>query len=314
MSEIIRNFLRKLYAWALPSALAIIAAWVVLYWQNGVSIPSYSDKSEYGPGIITLFLGLTSVLAVSLSAISTQLYRFLEGYTWPSSIREWGKLKQLDRKSALRANVDSAKGKLERAIAEDELARYPLEDGQLLPTRFGNAIRAFETYGRTRFNLDSQTLWHELYAVAPKYLQVEIESARSSVDFFVAVIYLSSVFSISCLLLGVLDHFNLNLILISILSLLLAFGSHWFAIRAIDAWAEPIRALVNLGRPKLADSFGFMIPQTIEEEKFMWGLVANYINDPKEEYGKALNVFRAPGAVNATKKRLKITLEDDDET
>lgn len=90
-----------------------------------------------------------------------------------------------------------------RGLALEKSAQYPLRDEQVAPTKFGNAIRSFETYGKTRFNLNSQTLWYELCASAPKYIQTAIDDARSSVDFFVAMIYLSLLFSILTLLLAI---------------------------------------------------------------------------------------------------------------
>ena len=74
------------------------------------------------------------------------------------------------------------------------VARFPSDDEEIAPTRLGNAIRALETYGPTRFELDSQVLWSELCAVVPKYLQTELDRSRATVDFFVALIFLSALF------------------------------------------------------------------------------------------------------------------------
>ena len=112
-----------------------------------------------------------------------------------------------------------------------------LDDDQILPTKFGNAIRAFETYGKTRFNMDSQTLWHELLAVAPRNIQSEIDSARSSVDFFVALLYLSVFFGLSSLVVGGIE-FKISIMLLSVPAGFLAVLSHWLTIRAIDAWRK----------------------------------------------------------------------------
>jgi hypothetical protein len=186
-----------------------------------------------------------------------------------------------------------------RGIALENLARFPKDDSQIVPTRFGNAIRSFETYGKTRFNLDSQTLWHELLAVAPKYIQSEIESARSSVDFFVALLYLSFIFGVGSLVLGAIEHFKVKLILLGTLALLLATLCHWLAIRAVDAWSYPVHALVNLGRAKLADGLGLDLPASLEEEKTMWGLVTKYAYYADQHLGNALDTYRKAPAVES---------------
>jgi hypothetical protein len=284
VSEILKTLWGKLYAWALPSALALGATWLFLLPQLG----NRSVLAEDNEGLV--FLALTGALAISLSSLSAQLYRLLEGYSWPHWLQEWGLKRQRAKKKALQTAV--AKGGWRRGIDLENLARYPLDDSQIAPTTFGNAIRAFETYGKTRFNLDSQTLWHELLAVAPKYIQFEIDSARSSVDFFVALLYLSVFFCFACLALGVIEYFKISILLLSIPAVLLAFLCHWLAVRAVDAWSYPIHALVNLGRVKLADSLGLRLPASIEEEKSMWGLVTKYAFYASREYGQALDAYR----------------------
>lgn len=294
MTEILKTLWAKLYGWALPSALALGATWLFL-------LPQIRDRGfctdlaeqlkqladENGLVFFTL---ITGALAISLSSLSTILYRFLEGYLWPRWLQEWGLKRQRAQKKALHAGVRGSGWR--HSIALENLARYPVDDRQILPTRFGNAIRAFETYGRTRFNMDSQTLWHELVAVAPKYIQSEIDSAQSSVDFFVALFYLSFFFGVACLILGAIEHFKIGILLLSAPAFSLAILCHWLAIKAIDAWSYPIHALVNLGRVKLADNLGLKLPKTLEEEKEMWGLVRDYAVYASPEYGKPLNAYR----------------------
>jgi hypothetical protein len=55
---------------------------------------------------------------------------------------------------------------------------------------------------------------------------------------------------------------------------------------------------VNLGRVKLADSLGLMLPKTLEEEKEMWGLVTKYAYYASPEYGEPLNAYRKKIAVD----------------
>lgn len=288
MSEILKSLWGKFYAWALPSALTLGATWLFLLPQLGCSLGLSERPMEYEESLV--FIALIGVLAISLSSLSTPLYRLLEGYLWPRWLQELGIRRQHAKKKALQAAAGGTGWR--RGIALERLGRYPLDDNQIVPTRFGNAIRAFETYGKTRFNMDSQILWHELLAVSPKYLQMEIESARSSVDFFVAMFYMSISFGVACCVIGSIYHFKLGILLLCLPAFLLSIVCHWLAIRAIDAWSYPIQALVNLGRAKLADSLGLKIPETLEEEKAMWGLVTKYAYFASRESGEALDAFR----------------------
>jgi len=252
MTEILKTLWAKLYAWALPSALALGATWLFLLPQLGDSLGFCTDLANDKKDLV-FFTLITGALAISLSSLSTLLYRVLEGYLfWPRWLQEWRSKRQRARKKAFHAAVRGNGWR--HNIALENLARYPMDDRQILPTRFGNAIRAFESYGKTRFNMDSQTLWHELVAVTPPYIQSEIDSAQSSVDFFVALFYLSLFFGVACLVLGAIEHFKIGILLLAVPAFLLAILCHWLAIKALDAWSYPIRALVNLGRVKLADS------------------------------------------------------------
>lgn len=293
MTEILKTLWAKLYGWALPSALALGATWLFLVPYPGNGQLAEQLKQLADAENLAFFALITGALAIVLNSLSTILYRILEGYLiWPRGLQEWGLKRQRARKKALHAAVRGSGWGWRHGIALENLTRYPVDDREILPTRFGNAIRAFETYGETRFNLDSQTLWYELVAVTPPYIQSEIDSAQSSVDFFVALLYLSFFFGVACWILWAIEDFKIGILLLSAPAFSLAFLCHWLAIKAIDAWSYPIHALVNLGRVKLADSLGLKLPKTLEEEKEMWGLVVDYAVYASPEYGKPLNAYR----------------------
>src|SRR5262249_25439698 len=132
---------------------------------------------------LTLSEQVGAVAAIStsvgfvLNAVSTSLYRWLEGYNLPRGLARRLAKRQQKRNRRLVQAAESGRG-WQRNLNQEELERYPIVDEQIVPTRLGNAFRAFETYGKTRFNLDSQTLWSELMAVAPKYIQTEYDRAR----------------------------------------------------------------------------------------------------------------------------------------
>jgi hypothetical protein len=102
MSEILKGLWGKLYAWGLPSALALGATWLFLLPQlTSGFLGLVVGRLEGGEAL--LFLALTGALAVSLSSLSTQLYRLLEGYLWPRWLQEWGLKRQRAQKKALQA-------------------------------------------------------------------------------------------------------------------------------------------------------------------------------------------------------------------
>jgi hypothetical protein len=289
LSDIVKTFWGKLYAWALPSTFLVGAFWLLVYpsvpyLYGAIRVSSSSEKSA-------LFVAITALIAFTLNSCSAFLYRVLEGYLlWPKWLQKIAVKRQLRLKHELQRDVD--RGGWARGLALEKLARYPLRDEQVVPTKFGNAIRSFETYGKTRFNLDSQTLWYELCASAPKYLQSAIETARSSVDFFVAMTYLSFLFALMSLFLALSGFGSPNLFIVSVGAFGLTLLSHWFAVRTTAEWSYSVQALVNIGRIKLADQLGLRVPDTLEAEKEMWGLATSYVFWSKPELGAKLDPFR----------------------
>lgn len=273
-----------LFAWVFPSALALGAFWTLIYPVlshiplTEVLGTAKSDSQSAGAtrGSLsfvdrTLILAVLSfALGILLNAASTPLYRFLEGYSWPSCLREWGVRTQKARKNRL--NVSTSAG-WARGLILERLARYPLDDDQIGPTKLANALRAFETYGKTRFNLDSQTLWSELLSVAPTYLQNEIDRSRANVDFFVAMVYLSGVFGIISLVGFILRIGEWQLALYAAVAFVLTKVWYEMAVVSSSYWSATVQSLVNIGRKPLAEAMSLRLPSTLEDERVMWGLV-----------------------------------------
>jgi hypothetical protein len=297
MSEFFKNLWAKLYAWALPSALTLGAFWLFVYPRTTIFhgwLTANSDTSKAG-----IFAVLSATIAFCLNAFSVPLYRILEGYLlWPRWLQKRGSERQLRRKRELEKALAGTGWR--RGLAIEKLALYPLRDDQVVPTRFGNAIRSFETYGKTRFNLDSQTLWNELCAVAPKYIQTELDNARSSVDFFVATFYLSAALGLTSLAVATFDGFRLAVVVICIPIFLVTLLCHWLVVRATSDWSSTVQALVNVGRLKLADSLGLQLPENLQEEKIMWGLVTSFVYFGKDEDGEQLDRFRTKRETEAS--------------
>jgi len=290
LSEIVKGLWGKLYAWALPSALTLGVFYLFVYPKTTIG-HSWLDSVTSETEKTAIFVALTAVIAFLLNTFSTQLYRILEGYLfWPRWLQDKQKASQLERKRELEAAL-AGSGWM-HGLALERLARYPLRDDQVTPTTFGNAIRSFETYGKTRFNLDSQTLWYELCAVAPKYIQTEIDSARSSVDFLVAAIYLSAALGVVTFAIAASENFDRSILVVCILAFFTTWVCHWLLVPATRDWGYTVQALVNVARVKLADGLGLQLPEGLDEEKTMWRLVTSYVFTGSAEYGVKLERFR----------------------
>lgn len=200
-------------AHCLPAAVFLILALAILS-LVGIESPwaqAYVEQlSKAGKGVdvkavvtdaslawtLGAFLVVTWLLGLVLFSINTQIVRFFEGYgAWnpmrcfmPLERRRFRKIEQF---------VDAFKAQVRAAEAaglapprdpkygearEKQTTRFPDAEAHLLPTRFGNTIRAFEVYPRKMYGLEGITGWFRLVAVVPKDYFAFINSARAQVD------------------------------------------------------------------------------------------------------------------------------------
>jgi len=319
--------------WILPTALnSLLFAFLVLPALRGV--PGFHTVLTASHPEQALALLVTAVVAgLVLSALQTPLYRVLEGYNWPARLRRRRigvhqqarsrldtelRFAQLTRReqlgtlsptqaaglAALRAGEDPAPGPPRSAVdvslLAERLRRYPVDPDQILPTRFGNAIRRFEEYGYDRYRLDTVTMWHALNGVSADQVRGQVDAGRASVDFFVCLIYGHVVVILAAIAalavspsVGPSGSLYVGPVVAIGVGVAACFLWYWLAVRATDEWAAAVRGLVDLGRKPLADGLGLGLPDTIAQEREMWTLVSRRARRAYGEGAAGLDKFRA---------------------
>ncbi|MFE2477735.1 hypothetical protein [Streptomyces sp. NPDC059389] len=277
--------------WILPTALNV----AVFLFAVAPSLRQTAAIGRVWPDTANqtalLLLCAAVLLGIVLNALQTPLYRVLEGYLlWPSWAYGRGCRRQRARKEVivdLIANPGS-RTPVQRALLNEQLLRYPVDDGQLAPTRLGNAIRRFEEYGHNRYRLDTQVLWNELSAAAPGQARRQVETSRTSADFFVALLYGHAVVAVLALIALTATDAERPLLAVAALALS-ALIPLWYrsAVYATDEWAAAVRAMVNLGRKPLAEALGLVLPQQLSEERTMWQLVTRMSRRPYRDAADA---------------------------
>jgi hypothetical protein len=291
-------------AWLLPSATAVgVFSFVVLPALEDLEIVSrLNSLSEVPRGLILAFCSL--LLAFLSSYGSTRIYRFFEGYSWPRTLADRAVKRQKQAQADLKAaaarlheepadEADTAKEPAWYAeLAAERLKRYPRSEGDVMPTRLGNALKAVERYGNDHYGLDSQIFWSELNACAPESTSEGVEDARSAVDFFISFVFFSLAFALLSLIVAVVE-LHLPSLIAGLTALVL---SRWFYLMAVasTSWlASAMQALVNLGRVELAGTYGLDVPPTLAEERKMWEALAGFVYWSDEDWGKVLDDYRS---------------------
>ncbi|MGN9758832.1 hypothetical protein [Streptomyces sp. SD31] len=288
-----------LVGWILPAALNL--AVFTLAVAPNLHRPTLLDSlwpATGGPTALVLFVAAV-LLGLVLNALQTPLYRVLEGYAlWPASAYERGcRVQRSRRQQTVDRLADPAfTSPIRRALLREKLSRYPVSDEQIAPTRLGNAIRRFEEYGHDRYRLDTQVLWNELASAAPEPATKQVVTARTSVDFFVALLYGHAAVAVTAFASVSASHAHRPVLVLTGVCLI-ALTPLWYhaAVAATDEWAASVRALVNLGRKPLAEGLGLALPKSLEDERRMWKLVTRMST---KAYAPAADAAFAPYRVD----------------
>ncbi|MEU8821252.1 hypothetical protein [Actinoplanes sp. NPDC048796] len=182
-------------------------------------------------------------------------------------------------------------------LLKERARRYPVDDGQVLPTRLGNAIRRLEEYGYDRYRLDSQLLWYELNSSAPAEARKFADQARTTLDFLICLLYGNLMVAAAAIAaLGWAGRERITLGVAAVI--LIAAAALWYRVAVVvtDDWAASVRALVNLGRKPLASSMGLDLPSSLADERDMWAAVSRVAARPYDDLSAQLDPFRAPPA------------------
>lgn len=286
--------------WILPCAIALL--------QFGLLVRPSLDVGDVKGGSLWPLNGEDAGLLASavvlgwlLAALSTPLYRVLEGYAlWPERLRERRIRHHQQVRRDLQERADSAVGSLQCAAADETLYSYPLCDDEVLPTRLGNVIRGFECYGRDRYQLDAVGLWPHLMSSVPEAVMKEANQARAGVDFFVALLYgEAALCGAAMTTLAITREDSPRLLAAAALGAVTAALSYRAAITATATWAASVRAVVDLGRLPLAAAYGLRIPDSLGDERRMWEALAWFVGYPYDpEDVRNMDEFRVrqPGS------------------
>jgi hypothetical protein len=290
---------RFVYAWMLPAAITA-GVFAVLVLPAMVDAPLVGHAAaRFSKQSLLTQLAVVTAVAVSISILlalnSVPLYRVLEGYSWPDRLykkrreRHIQKWKQINEQ--VKGGIDPNLGLLRTQLLWERFNQLPEKEDDILPTRLGNALKALETYAVNRYGFDSQTFWYELRAVVPESLRKDIDDAESVVDFFISFLYLSILFGLISLLIGVLAN-SVASIVAAIVALGLVPIFYLRAVKSTGEYKITVQALVNVGRPKLADTFALETPSGTDDERKMWNALTSFVFWGDEESKKTLDQYR----------------------
>jgi hypothetical protein len=309
-----RNFILGAF---LPTLLFAVIALVLFddtepakAWIEGLA------AKDIGQAVF-LLLGVW-VVGVIILMLNHPLYRFLEGYTYPAWIADRLKRRNIKYLTDTLTEIETLHDRWadeDDAFPPSDLSRYgalrrdivvwmPSRTSDVLPTRFGNAIKAFEVYPRDVYGADGVTMWLRLSSVVSKSFGDKIEGSRSQIDFLINCCLFSTVISLLGFgrticsagwrgvdlyskngVLAFISSFELHWLFWGIGGAIAAYGFYRWAVTLVPAWGELVMSAFDCYLPALATQLGFELPKTEEKRRMFWTTLSQQMTYRREPDG-----------------------------
>ncbi len=293
----------------LPTFLLVLAIAGLFHDQPwAAKVLAVASQKDGWDTLAYFVLAIWGVAVLLMMANHMQL-QILEGYRWPVSKMSTFRRREEKRFERKKARADqlteqwSAQGddfpedkKRELALLRRELAHeFPPDPGDLLPTRLGNAIRAFEVYSSKVYGADSIPLWLHLSTLIPATFQSALDDARAQVNctvnicFFAATVSLLAIArflwsAVSQVVATSLDPraveaalFNVSngiYLMVAIVAASVCRLTYLFSIEQVYAWGDLVKAAFDCYLPDLAKKMGFELADSADKRTAFWTAVS----------------------------------------
>ena len=258
----------------LPAFISLVALW---YFASSEFMPVVLENHSETTQLLILG-GVALVAGLVLSGSNYLITRLFEGYPL-LRLRGVPVLKQIPRAAiALQARSlqklrkvrdDEDKPEADRGTAWRRLDRFfPYQRGDLMPTRLGNTIRAFERHSNLRWGLDGVTVWPGIEALLSDGERERLVDAK--VDVFV---FMNG--TIGALLVGVClvvdkavnephpaSHWPLY-----VLPFVIGYALYRSTLAPAAVWGDVVRSSIDTHRLELYEKLGVRAPSSFTDER-----------------------------------------------
>lgn len=282
------------------------------------------DYSTIQEGLVILTFAI--VLGFTLTSLNTFLLKIFEGYilVWrfpffrKSELRSYKKMRHQIKlvQKRIRSIKDQKSQFAEKMVERLDAKLYKLEikfhyrfpekEEEVLPFKFGNILKAAETYPMARYSMDSVPIWTRLlHVITPSY-DSKIEQTHNQLSFLVNCAVLSILFSIlgiaaalyqfilayiaaGSINLGIYfisvnlpfnDYFQRAIvyILVFIFSIFLSIIFHRASLLSVDEFGQMIRSAFDLFRFDLLKQLHLPLPNNSNNEIDTWTITTELMN------------------------------------
>jgi len=236
----------------------------------------YHPRTQGG---ILVLAGAALLLGLLLLGLHYPTLRIFEGYPLQAppltpvtrrlvKIQEH-RLDRLERQKQLALDPDLSEEQRQPGIVAWRKLDWEFPDrARLLPTRFGNAIRAFEYYPFSRWGLDPISTWSRIEPLLSDQERELHSNAKTDVAFFIN----STLASIAVGIMLIADEVahgvvRAPFVWLYVLPFAVAYVLYRFAIGAAERWGTETRASLDLHRLELYERLGVRAPHSFSDER-----------------------------------------------
>lgn len=208
--------------------------------------------------VITTTLGtfIAWFTGVLLYALNWRILKFLEGYGKLNPLKLL-RGRQVKHFTILLTDLQNAKEKAKDNLTDDSCFKiemsladnFPQKESEILPTRFGNAIKAFEAYPGAMYGLEGIASWNRLQFLVPERATKLINASKAQLDFWVNLMIVFFILSLESFILN-------NLTIASFGYVLAGFLCYCSAVDAAKEWGRDVKAAFDVYAAALKKSVG----------------------------------------------------------
>ena len=302
----------------LPTLLFAVAA--LLLFRDQMPVEAWINiLTGKDLGTTALLLLGVWVIAVTTLMLNLWIYRFLEGYTFPRWLADI--LKRRNRKRLQRSlrqiqTLYDQWAEQGNAFSQANLERYqslrcnlvqwmPPRESDILPTRFGNAIKAFEVYPRDVYGADGIMIWLRLATVMPKQFVEQIQVMRAQIDCLINCCFFSVVTALVAVIRAIYSgswHYKNLQTFAGVYDTISGIEKAWlvwtlgaaiaaylfyrWAVACVPAWGELVMSAFDCYLPALAGQLGFELPKTEAMRREFWTTLSQQLIYRREPNGE----------------------------
>ena len=273
LAEITKAFAQTfLIGHLLPAILFVAFAKYVLGMTENESLTAFLEGLKAADNAVDIgVLGL--ILALLLTTMNRQLIQIFEGYSLGRaftirfkiphpSINERRRFDELTKKLS---EAETGRSKIQYALAMG----FPERRDLVLPTRFGNVIRAFERYSSVAYGFEAIEGSNRLSPLVAESASNAIAWSRSKLDFWINVSFLALIAPFVWWW-GTSAPSAAAIALALVIGLAAALAAIYIARYAAYEWGVNVKASIDLTLPRLAETLGYEVPLDATQQREFW--------------------------------------------